>query len=71
METDDLISPTEAAKRLGLRRTSVYHLASNGGLPKVEIAGHTFFRSADVDVVVAKGPRPRGRPRKPKGADDA
>ena len=71
METDDLITPAEAARRLGMRRTSVYHLAVTKVLPAVKIAGRMFFCKSKVDALVAQGPRLPGRPRKSEGASDA
>ena len=72
---DDLnerfITPPDAARLLGIRRSSVYHLATKGVLTSVRVGEHTLYERRQVETLAAQGPRRRGRPRKRKGADDA
>jgi excisionase family DNA binding protein len=71
MEIDRLVTPPEAARILGIRRSSVYHVADAGKLVRHKIGERVFFERTAVEAL-ATVPRRPGRPRKaPEGASDA
>jgi excisionase family DNA binding protein len=60
-----LISTTEAARRLGIARSSVYRLFESGRLAPVRIGlRRTLVDADDVQILIesAKAPRPAERP---------
>jgi excisionase family DNA binding protein len=70
MEIEQLVTPPEAARMLGIRRSSVYHIADAGRLTRHKIGERVFFERAAVEAL-ATLPRRPGRPRTaPEGASD-
>ena len=60
---EGLLTPSQAARRLGFYRTSVCHAIEAGRLPVVRIAGRAFIPVEAVERYAADPPRP-GRKRK-------
>lgn len=56
-----LLTPAEAAARLGLSRARVYAIIRDGRLATVRVGGRILVRESSVAKFK---PRPRGRPRK-------
>ena len=55
----DLLTPAQAARRLGFYRTSVNHIITAGGLPVVRIGGKPFIPREAVERYAANPPAPR------------
>lgn len=45
----ELQSPAEVARRLGMSRSNVYHLATVGALPSIKFGKAVRFEPKDVD----------------------
>ena len=64
-ETNNLLSVTEAAKRLGVIRQRVFQLIQTGKLPAVMVGSQYVIKESDLELVKD---RPTGRPPKEKDA---
>ena len=63
-KTDNLLSVTEAAERLGVIRQRVFQLIQSDRLPAVMVGSQYVIKESDLKLVEN---RPTGRP--PKDAD--
>lgn len=63
-KTDNLLSVTEAAERLGVIRQRVFQLIQSGRLPAVKVGSQYVIKESDLQLVED---RPTGRPPKDKG----
>ena len=63
-ESDNLISVTEAAKRLGIIRQRVFQLIQSERLPAVKVGSQYVIKESDLELVKD---RKTGRP--PKNAE--
>ncbi len=64
-ETNNLLSVTEAAKRLGVIRQRVFQLIQTGKLPAVMVGSQYVIKESDLELVAD---RKTGRPSKDKDA---
>ncbi len=64
-ETNNLLSVTEAAKRLGVIRQRVFQLIQTGKLPAVMVGSQYVIKESDLELVAD---RKAGRPPKDKDA---
>ena len=62
-ETNNLISVTEAAKRLGVIRQRVFQLIKSGKLPATMVGSQYVIQESDLELVKD---RQTGRPPKAK-----
>jgi excisionase family DNA binding protein len=53
-DDERLLSVREAARRLGLRPSTVYKMAGRGSIPSVKLGGRRLFRVADLDRLVSE-----------------
>jgi excisionase family DNA binding protein len=60
---NNLLSVTEAAKRLGVIRQRVFQLIQSGKLPAVKVGSQYVIKESDLELVKD---RKTGRPPKPK-----
>ena len=68
LDTDRLIRPTTAARRLGVTRDAVHKRIAAGTLAAVTIDGHLFLDRAAVEATTAATTAPTAaRPRQPGG----
>ncbi len=56
-----LQSPAEVARRLGMSRSNVYHLAGTGALPSIKFGKAVRFDPRDVDRFIRDHRREPGR----------
>jgi excisionase family DNA binding protein len=56
----ELQSPAEVARRLGMSRSNVYHLATIGALPSIKFGKAVRFDQADVDRFIRDHRRKAG-----------
>lgn len=62
--TDRLLTPRQAAEKLGISRTTLYHWAYERRLPTVKLFGAALrFRESDLDKLIAVSVRPALRDR--------
>lgn len=64
-KTDNLISVTETAEKLGVIRQRVFQLIQSGRLPAVMVGSQYVIKESDLKLVEV---RPTGRPSKDKTA---
>lgn len=62
-QKDNLISVTEAAKKLGVIRQRVFQLIQSGRIPAVMVGSQYVIKESDLSLVED---RPTGRPPKDK-----
>jgi excisionase family DNA binding protein len=62
-EANNLLSVTEAAKRLGVIRQRVFQLIQSGKLPAVKVGSQYVIKESDLELVKD---RKTGRPPKTK-----
>jgi excisionase family DNA binding protein len=60
-ETNNLLSVTEVAKRLGIIRQRVFQLIQSGKLPAVMVGSQYVIKESDLELVKD---RKTGRPKK-------
>ena len=57
----DLQSPAEVARHLGMSRSNVYHLASVGALPSIKFGKAVRFDPMDVERFIRDHRRRKGK----------
>ena len=57
----DLQSPAEVARRLGMSRSNVYHLASVGALSSIKFGKAVRFDPMDVERFIQEHRRVKGK----------
>ncbi len=55
---EQLLSPRQVSKRLGLQVSTVYRWASIRRIPSVKVGAALRFRSVDLDQIIREGFRP-------------
>lgn len=73
IDSDDLLTPGEAAEIIGITHHTVRTAIYEGRLPHVDIRGKKFVTKLAVEEYKARtqpdGEKPRGRPRKTPAAE--
>jgi excisionase family DNA binding protein len=57
----ELQSPAEVARRLGMSRSNVYHLATVGALPSIKFGKAVRFEPKEVDAFIREHRRGKGK----------